>query len=123
LRSRSPLPPNFPNDDDAEFSGVWGVHVLPSGLAIATDIFGGLFVLEPHLDAVAECADGIDNDADGSVDAAGGAAGEPPDTGCFAPEDAVEGAPPLPAWGCGLGPELAPLFAWLAALRARRRGR
>jgi hypothetical protein len=90
---------------------------------IATDIFGGLFVLEPHLDAVPECADGIDNDADGSVDAVGGANGEPPDAGCFAPEDALEGAPPRPSAGCGLGPELAPLLAGLGALRMRRRGR
>ena len=111
-----------PNDDAAEFSGVWGVHVLASGLVIATDIFGGLFVLEPDLGAVAECEDGIDNDADGTTDASGGENGEPADAGCFAPDDALEGAPPVP-WGCGLGPELAPLLLLLAALRARGRTR
>jgi hypothetical protein len=112
----------FPNDDAAEFSGVWGVHPLENGLLIASDIFGGLCVLEPHLDAVAECEDGIDNDQDGSIDASGGPNGEPLDAGCFGPKDPVEGAPPT-LWGCGLGPELAPLLGLLIVLRARGRAR
>ncbi len=109
-------------DDDADFSGVWGVHVFENGLVAATDVFGGLFVLEPDLEAVAECADGIDNDSDGSVDHAGGPGGEPADTGCSGPGDPVEKGPPRPGpRGCGIGPELAPLLCLLAAARARRR--
>jgi choice-of-anchor B domain-containing protein len=107
-------------DDDADFGGVWGVHVFENGLVAATDIFGGLFVLDPDLEAVTQCADGIDNDSDGTVDHAGGPGGEAADAGCFGPGDPVEKAPPRPS-GCGIGPELAPLMALLAALRVRRR--
>ena len=112
----------IPNDDVPDYSGVWGVHVFESGLVIASDIFGGLFVLEPDLEAVAECEDGIDNDVDGSIDASGGPNGEPHDAGCFGPKDPVEGARPL-LWSCGLGPELAPLLGLLVVLRARSRAR
>jgi choice-of-anchor B domain-containing protein len=110
----------IPVDDDADFSGVWGVHRFDSGIVAASDIFGGLFVLEPDLEAVGECVDGIDNDGDGTVDHAGGPGGETADAGCFGPGDPVEKAPPR-VWGCGLGPELAPLLAGLGALRVRRR--
>src|SRR5262245_10213748 len=112
----------IPADDAADFSGVWGVHVFESGLVIASDIFGGLFVLEPDLEAVAECEDGIDNDLDGRIDASGGPGGELFDTGCFGPDDPGEWAPPA-SWGCGLGPELLPLLGLGVALRARRAAR
>lgn len=108
----------IPMDDAAQFSGVWGVHVLDSGLVIASDIFGGLFVLEPDLEAVAGCEDGIDNDGDGRIDATGGPGGEPRDPGCASPDDPDEAAA-LSSGGCGLGPELIPLLALLAALRRR----
>jgi len=110
----------IPADDAADFSGVWGVHRFDSGIVAATDIYGGLFVLEPHLDAVTECADGIDNDRDGTIDAAGGPGGEAADAGCFGPTDPVEAGPPR-AGGCGIGPELAPGLALLAFARRRRR--
>jgi choice-of-anchor B domain-containing protein len=112
----------IPADDAVDYSGVWGVHVFESGLVIASDIFGGLFVLEPHLEAIAECEDGIDNDVDGTIDASGGPGGEPFDSGCASPSDPVEGAPPAPMpSGCGVGPELVPLLALLAGLRKSRR--
>ena len=110
-------------DDDAEFGGVWGLHVFENGLVATTDIFGGLFVLDPDLGAVGECVDGIDNDSDGTVDHAGGPSGEAADTGCFGIGDPVEKRPPPPPSGCGIGPELAPLLGLLAAVRVRRRGR
>jgi len=35
---------------------------------IVSDIGRGLFVLRPHLDAVPQCSDGLDNDRDGQID-------------------------------------------------------
>ena len=53
------------------FSGAWGTYpFLPSGIVLVSDITNGLFVLRPHLDAVPECSDGIDNDRDGRTDSA-----------------------------------------------------
>lgn len=110
-------------DDDAEFGGVWGLHVFESGLVATTDIFGGVFVLTPDLEAVGECADGIDNDGDGTVDHAGGPGGEAADTGCFGVGDPVEKHPPPRTSGCGMGPELAPLLGFWVVARGRRRQR
>jgi len=56
------------------------------------------------------CNDGLDNDADGFVD-------YPADVTCTSLLGASEGG----GGSCGLGPELAPLLAALAALRRRRR--
>jgi hypothetical protein len=61
-------------------------------------------------DACSACNDGVDNDGDGAID-------WPDDTYCASSAGAAEAATD----SCGLGPELAPLLALLAALR--RRGR
>lgn len=62
-------------------------------------------------DACIACNDGIDNDGDGLID-------WPDDTFCADASGPAESA--SPPTGCGLGPELAPLVALLAALRRRR---
>ena len=85
---------------------------------MVSDINRGLFVLAPDLAAVAECEDGIDNDQDGRIDATGGPGGELRDPGCSSSADPDETAA-LSSGGCGLGPELIPLLALLAALRRR----
>jgi hypothetical protein len=61
-----------------------------------------------------QCSDGSDNDGDAAVDLA--------DADCSSLDDASE-RPPAP-WGCGFGPELAPVLGGLALsrrVRARRR--
>jgi choice-of-anchor B domain-containing protein len=59
----------FPADDEPFFSGAWGVYpFFESGIVIVSDIGRGLFVLRPHLDAVPQCSDGLDNDRDGQID-------------------------------------------------------
>jgi choice-of-anchor B domain-containing protein len=79
----------YPNDDDALFTGVWGVYpYFASGVVAASDITGGLFLLQPHLEHVTECADGIDNDSDGTTD--GG------DPGCEDAADLSERDPSRP---------------------------
>jgi choice-of-anchor B domain-containing protein len=137
----------YPSDDDVGFNGVWGVYpFFRSGIVVASDIGGGLFVLQPHLAAISECSDGIDDDADGLVD-------YPADPGCFDSDSLREdpgcsdgldndgdgaidwdGAGVGPAdptceglpyryreSACGLGFELALCVPLLAALRRRRR--
>ncbi len=108
-----------PADDAPSFSGVWGVYRFPSGLVVASDIFSGLFVLEPHPELVPQCADGIDNDSDGSFDFSGGPAGQPPDAGCTSAADPSEAADSA----CGFGPELIPALTLFAAVRGARRRR
>jgi MYXO-CTERM domain-containing protein len=61
------------------------------------------------------CSNGLDDDGDGAVDF-------PADTLCQNATDGDEASNPSPSFGCGLGPELAPLLALLGALRRRRRG-
>ena len=61
----------YPASDATTFSGVWGVYpYLASGLVLATDLYGDLFLLHAELDAVPVCADGLDNDGDGGFEAA-----------------------------------------------------
>ncbi|MEN8184687.1 MAG: hypothetical protein ABFS46_19375, partial [Myxococcota bacterium] len=80
----------WPDDDAAAFSGVWSVYpYFSSGTLAASDITAGLFLLHPHLEDVPECADGIDNDWDGLVDASA-------DPGCADASDLSEQAPSLP---------------------------
>jgi uncharacterized repeat protein (TIGR03806 family) len=70
----------------------------------------------------AVCADGIDNDGDGRIDFDGGrwfngVATTPPDAECAGrPSSTSEGS----GSACGLGFEVAPVLALLAALRRRR---
>ncbi|MBW2314841.1 MAG: choice-of-anchor B family protein [Deltaproteobacteria bacterium] len=133
-----------PASDAATFSGVWGVYpYLPSGLVLATDIYGGLFLLHPDVYAVPVCADGLDNDGDGLADYGqdpgcrdalaqtesppcqdgvdndgdGGIDwdGAPADPQCTNPWSGER-----PAAACGLGFEAALLLPLLAAWRARR---
>ncbi len=93
-----------PRSDDAGFSGAWGVYpFFDSGLVIGSDVHGGLFVLRPDLQAVSQCADGLDNDGDGLRD-------HPADPECEKP-----GAERESACGRGAGAVLA--MVPLAALR------
>jgi choice-of-anchor B domain-containing protein len=58
-----------PADDRPLFSGTWSVYpYFKSGYIVASDIHRGLYILRPRLDAISECSDGIDNDADGLRD-------------------------------------------------------
>ncbi len=58
-----------PEDDRPLFSGTWSVYpYFKSGYVVASDIYRGLYVFWPRLDAVSECEDGIDNDGDGLRD-------------------------------------------------------
>ena len=58
-----------PEDDRPLFSGTWSVYpYFESGYIVASDIYRGLYILWPRLDAVSECQDGIDNDGDGLRD-------------------------------------------------------
>lgn len=36
----------YPEDDDAHFNGAWGVHLMPSGAVLVSDIERGLFVFD-----------------------------------------------------------------------------
>jgi hypothetical protein len=60
-------------------------------------------------DACVACNDGVDNDGDGAID-------WPDDASCASPSGPAEGSA-----SCGVGPELAPLLALLAAARRRAR--
>jgi choice-of-anchor B domain-containing protein len=74
----------FPASDGGAFQGAWSVYpFFESGVVIVSDINRGLFVLEPHLDAVPECSDGLDNDLDGLRD-------YPDDLTCAGPETGME---------------------------------
>ncbi len=74
----------YPADNAPRFSGAWSVYpFFESGTVIVSDINRGLFVLQPDLDAVPRCDDGLDNDGDGLVDH-----GEDP--GCAGPDGADE---------------------------------
>lgn len=58
-----------PEDDRPLFSGTWSVYpYFESGYIVASDIYRGLYILWPRLDAVSECEDGLDNDGDGLRD-------------------------------------------------------
>lgn len=75
---------SFPENDKRAFSGAWNSYpFFASGIVLVSDIGRGLFVLEPDLGAVPECADGIDNDRDGFID-------HPEDRGCESAEGAAE---------------------------------
>jgi choice-of-anchor B domain-containing protein len=134
-----------PASEAATFSGVWGVYpYLPSGLLLATDTYGGLFLLRADLGAVPVCSDGLDNDGDGLID-------DGQDPGCRsalaqsespACQDGIDndgdggidwdGAPADPQctnpWDvegkrCALGLEAALLLPLLTAWRTRRHGK
>jgi hypothetical protein len=62
-----------------------------------------------------ECSNGLDDDGDGAVDF-------PADALCQNAVDGDEASNPSTSFGCGLGPELAPILALLGVLRRRRRG-
>jgi len=73
-----------PEHDDPQFQGAWNNYpFFSSGIVLVSDIERGLFVLEPDLTAVPECADGLDNDIDGRID-------HPQDRGCESAEGATE---------------------------------
>ncbi len=73
-----------PENDNPSFTGAWSVYpFFESGLLVASDVYGGLFVLRPDLAAIGECGDGIDNDGDGDRDF-------PQDTACVSDEDERE---------------------------------
>jgi choice-of-anchor B domain-containing protein len=73
-----------PEDDSASFDGAWSVYpFFESGTVIVSDINRGLYVLHPHLEAVPECSDQLDNDRDGRVD-------YPDDPACAGPDGARE---------------------------------
>ena len=73
-----------PEHDDPQFQGAWNNYpFFASGIVLVSDIERGLFVLEPDLTAVPECADGLDNDLDGRID-------HPQDRGCESAEGAAE---------------------------------
>jgi choice-of-anchor B domain-containing protein len=74
-----------PEDDLPQFSGTWSVYpYFESGFIVASDVYGGLFVLKPQLEAITECMDGIDNDADGRRD-------YPEDAACIDESSPLEG--------------------------------
>jgi choice-of-anchor B domain-containing protein len=74
----------FPEHDLPGFAGAWSSYpFFSSGVVVVSDIGRGLFVLEPDLAAVPECADGLDNDRDGRVD-------HPEDRGCEGAQAASE---------------------------------
>lgn len=59
----------FPLHDSALFLGAWTAFpFFASGVVIVSDTETGLYILDPDLDAVADCSDGIDNDLDGVSD-------------------------------------------------------
>ena len=70
-------------NDDGEFE----IRFTDQSLA-DSDITGGLFLLQPQLEQVTECADGIDNDSDGTTDSG--------DPGCADASDLSERDPTLP---------------------------
>jgi choice-of-anchor B domain-containing protein len=73
-----------PADDRPLFSGTWSVYpYFKSGYIVASDIYHGLYILWPRLDAISECSDGIDNDGDGLRD-------YPEDPTCINADDASE---------------------------------
>jgi choice-of-anchor B domain-containing protein len=75
-----------PEHDDPQFQGAWNNYpFFESGIVLVSDIERGLFVLEPDLGAMPECADGLDNDLDGRID-------HPQDRGC----ESADGASELP---------------------------
>ena len=75
-----------PENDDPQFHGAWNNYpFFASGIVLVSDIERGLFVLEPDLAAVPECADGLDNDRDGRID-------HPQDRGC----ESADGVSELP---------------------------
>lgn len=57
------------SSDAPIFAGAWTAFpFFGSGIVIVSDASTGLYVLDPDLDAVADCSDGIDNDLDGVSD-------------------------------------------------------
>jgi choice-of-anchor B domain-containing protein len=82
---------SVPESDLVGFAGAWNNYpFFASGVVLVSDIERGLFVLEPDLAAVPECADGLDNDRDGRSD-------HPEDRGCAGREGASE-LPRNDAW-------------------------
>jgi choice-of-anchor B domain-containing protein len=73
-----------PENDDPQFHGAWNAYpFFASGIVLVSDIERGLFVLQPDLGAVPECADGLDNDRDSRSD-------HPQDRGCASAAGASE---------------------------------
>ena len=74
----------WPNSNAARFEGVWSVFpYFDNGRIVTANISGEFFVLEPNLNAIPECNDGLDNDADGMTDF-------PDDSACSSAETAFE---------------------------------
>ncbi|UTA48397.1 choice-of-anchor B family protein [Simiduia sp. 21SJ11W-1] len=74
----------WPENNSVLFDGVWSVFpFFDSGLVITANIDGQFFILNPQLEAIPECSDGLDNDADGATDF-------PADNNCSSAETAFE---------------------------------
>lgn len=74
----------WPQNNDAEFDGVWSVFpYFDSGVMVTANIDGQFYILRPDLNAIPECDDTLDNDADGDTDF-------PEDSSCSSPATEFE---------------------------------